>query len=143
MTVKAILSTKGTEVVTIGPNTSLAAAASRLAERRIGALVVTGADHRVVGILSERDIVQELAAHGAAALDLPLNEVMTRKVATCGVADTVNSVMERMTQGKFRHMPVVEDGRLVGLVSIGDVVKHRLEQMEREQSALRDYIQTA
>jgi len=143
MTVKAILSTKGTEVVTIGPNTSLAAAASRLAERRIGALVVTGADHRVVGILSERDIVQELAAHGAAALDLPLNDVMTRKVATCGVADTVNSVMERMTQGKFRHMPVVEDGRLVGLVSIGDVVKHRLEQMEREQSALRDYIQTA
>jgi CBS domain-containing protein len=143
MTVKAILSTKGTEVVTIGPNTSLAAAASRLAERRIGALVVTGADHRVVGILSERDIVQELAAHGAAALDLPLNEVMTRKVATCGVADTVNSVMERMTQGKFRHMPVVEDGRLVGLVSIGDVVKHRLGQIEGETAALRDYILTA
>jgi CBS domain-containing protein len=143
MTVKAILSAKGGGVATIEPNTNLAAAAKRLAERRIGALVVTGADQRVVGIVSERDIVQELAERGAAALDLPLTDVMTRKVMTCGSADTVSSVMERMTQGKFRHLPVVEQGRLIGIVSIGDVVKHRLEQMEREQSALRDYIQTA
>ena len=116
---------------------------SILAERKIGALVVTGADRRVVGILSERDIVQELAAHGAAALDLPLTEVMTRKVMTCSPSDTISSVMERMTHGKFRHVPVVEQGRLVGIISIGDVVKHRLQEMEREQSALRDYIQTA
>jgi len=143
MTVKAILSVKGTEVLTIEPTTTLAAAAKLLAERKIGALVVTGPDQRVVGIVSERDIVQELAAHGPAALDLALTEVMTRKVMTCSVSDTISSVMERMTAGKFRHLPVIEQGRLAGLVSIGDVVKYRLHEMEREQSALRDYIQTA
>ena len=143
MTVKAILSAKGTEVLTIEPTTNVAAAAKLLAERKIGALVVTGPDQRVVGIVSERDIVQELAAHGPAALDLALTEVMTRKVTTCSASDTISSVMERMTAGKFRHLPVIEQGRLAGLVSIGDVVKYRLHEMEREQSALRDYIQTA
>ena len=143
MTVKAILSVKGTEVLTIEPTTNLAAAAKLLAERKIGALVVTGPDQRVVGIVSERDIVQELAAHGPAALDFALTEVMTRKVTTCSASDTISSVMERMTAGKFRHLPVLEQGRLAGIVSIGDVVKHRLQEMEREQSALRDYIQTA
>jgi CBS domain-containing protein len=143
MTVKAILSVKGTEVLTIEPTTNLAAAAKLLAERKIGALVVTGPDQRVVGIVSERDIVQELAAHGPAALNLALTEVMTRKVTTCSASDTICSVMERMTAGKFRHLPVLEQGRLAGIVSIGDVVKHRLQEMEREQSALRDYIQTA
>jgi CBS domain-containing protein len=143
MTVKALLAAKGGDVVTIEPNTSVLAASRLLAERRIGALVVTGADRRVVGIVSERDIVQRLAVHGAATLDLPLNEIMTRKVMTCHPTDTISSLMERMTQGKFRHLPVVDQGRLIGIVSIGDVVKHRLEEMEREQSALRDYIQTA
>jgi CBS domain-containing protein len=143
MTVKAILSVKGTDVHTIEPTTNLASAANLLAERKIGALVVTGPDRRVVGIVSERDIVQELAAHGAAALDLPLTEVMTRNVMTCSASDTISSVMERMTEGKFRHLPVVEQGRLAGLVSIGDVVKHRLKQMEHEQSVLQDYIRTA
>ena len=143
MTVKAILSVKGTDVFTIEPTATLAGAAKLLAERKIGALVVTGPDRRVIGIVSERDIVQELAAHGPAALDLPLTEVMTRKVMTCSMSDTISSVMERMTEGKFRHLPVVEQGRLTGIVSIGDVVKHRLQEMEREQSALRDYIQTA
>jgi CBS domain-containing protein len=143
MTVKAILSAKGCEVVTIEPTTKLAAAVRLLTERKIGALVVTGADRRVIGIVSERDIVQELAAHGAASLDLPLTDVMTREVMTCRLTDTISSVMERMTRGKFRHLPVVEQGRLAGIVSIGDVVKHRLEEMEREQSAMRDYIQTA
>ena len=143
MTVKAILSAKGGNVVIIEPNTNVLAAAKLLAERRIGALVVTGPDHRVVGIVSERDIVQRLAAQGPAALELPLTDVMTRKVMTCTPADTISSEMERMTEGKFRHLPVVEQGRLTGIVSIGDVVKHRLQEMEREQSALRDYIQTA
>ena len=143
MTVKAILSAKGSEVLTIEPNTNVAAAARLLAERKIGALVVTGADRRVIGIVSERDLVQELAAHGAASLDLPLTDVMTRKVTTCSASDTISSVMEKMTAGKFRHLPVIEQGRLVGIVSIGDVVKYRLHEMEREQSALRDYIQTA
>jgi CBS domain-containing protein len=143
MTVKSVLAAKGGDVVTIEPNTNVLAATKLLAERRIGALVVTGPDRRVIGIVSERDIVQRLAVHGPATLDLPLNEVMTRKVITCTTADTVSSVMERMTQGKFRHLPVVDQGRLIGIVSIGDLVKHRLEEMEREQSALRDYIQTA
>jgi CBS domain-containing protein len=143
MTVKAVLAAKGGDVVTIEPNTNVLAATKLLAERRIGALVVTGPDRRVIGIVSERDIVQRLAVHGPATLDLPLNEVMTRKVMTCTPADTISSVMERMTQGKFRHLPVVDQGRLSGIVSIGDMVKHRLEEMEREQSALRDYIQTA
>jgi CBS domain-containing protein len=143
MTVKSILSAKGTDVVTIEPQVSLRTAAQCLGERKIGALVVTGADRRVIGILSERDIVQEIAAHGAAALEKPLGEAMTRKVETCNQADTISSVMERMTEGKFRHLPVVEQNRLAGIVSIGDIVKHRLQQMEREQSAMRDYIQTA
>jgi CBS domain-containing protein len=143
MNVKNILSAKGGEVVTIEPNVSLDTAAKRLAERKIGALVVVGAEHRVIGILSERDIVQELAARGAAALERPLSEVMTRKVMTCSQSDTISSVMERMTEGKFRHLPVVEQSRLIGIVSIGDIVKHRLQEMEHEQSALRDYIQTA
>jgi len=143
MTVKAILSAKGGEVVTIEPTTNLATAARVLAEQKIGALVVTGPDRRVVGIVSERDIVHELAAHGAASLGLPLTDVMTREVMTCRLSDTISSVMERMTAGKFRHLPVVEQGKLAGIVSIGDVVKHRLQDMEHEQSAMRDYIQTA
>lgn len=143
MTVKIILSAKGAEVITIGPTTNVAEAVKLLAERRIGALVVVGAEQSVVGIISERDIVQALAARGAAALDLPLTEVMTRKVATCIPSDTITSIMGRMTDGKFRHVPVVEQGRLTGIVSIGDVVKKRLEEMEHEQAALRDYIQSA
>ncbi len=143
MTVRAILAAKGGTVATIEPTTNVAAAAKILAERRIGALVVTGAEGRVIGIVSERDIVQALAGRGSVALDLPLTEVMTRKVATCSHSDTVSSIMGLMTEGKFRHVPVVEQGRLAGIVSIGDVVKHRLEEMEREQTAMRDYILTA
>jgi CBS domain-containing protein len=143
MNVREILSVKGKDVVTIEPNTNLAAAAKLLAERRIGALVVTGPAGRVVGILSERDIVHVLAAGGIAALETPVSEAMTRKVTTCSPSDTIGSIMERMTAGKFRHVPVVEQGRLTGIISIGDVVKHRLMEMENEQAALRDYIQTA
>jgi CBS domain-containing protein len=143
MTVKAILSLKGTDVVTIEPNASVSAAMQQLTTRKIGALVITGADRRVIGILSERDIVHKLAEKGAEVLDHPLSEIMTRKVTTCSQTDTISSVMERMTQGKFRHLPVTDQGRLVGIVSIGDVVNYRLVEMEREQSALRDYIQTA
>ena len=143
MTVKAILAAKGGDVVTIEPNASLEQAAKILAERRIGALVVTGPEQRVVGIVSERDIVSTLAAHGSQALGVPLTTIMTRKVTTCSPSDTISTIMERMTAGKFRHVPVVEQGRLTGIVSIGDVVKHRLQEMESEQNALRDYIQTA
>ena len=143
MTVKGILSRKGNSVVTLEPNASLATAIKVLAERRIGALVITGADHRIVGILSERDIVRTLAERGPAALNDPLADVMTRKVVTCTQSETVCEIMERMTAGKFRHVPVVEQGRLVGIVSIGDIVKSRVEDMEKESAALQDYIRTA
>ena len=143
MTVKNILSSKGRDVTTIEPNATLDAAIALLAQRRIGALVVLGPERRVIGILSERDIVRVLASEGAAALKAPLAQVMTRKVETCNEADTVSAIMEQMTAGKFRHVPVVDQDRLVGIVSIGDIVKYRLGEMEREQEALRDYIQTA
>ena len=143
MTVKSILANKGNDVVTIEPTASLAAAAQLLAQRRIGAVVVSGLDGRVVGILSERDIVRALAELGAAALEQPVSRVMTRKVATCTDEETIASIMERMTEGKFRHVPVIEQGRLVGIISIGDVVKHRIDEIEHESDALRDYIRTA
>jgi CBS domain-containing protein len=143
MTVKAILSRKGSEVATIEPSATLAEAIKMLAERRIGALVITGADRRVVGIISERDIVRALGARGPSAVDGPVGDVMTRKVVSCSQSETVCEIMERMTSGKFRHVPVVEQGRLIGIVSIGDVVKSRLEEMEHEQAALQDYIRTA
>lgn len=143
MNVREILSVKGGDVVTIEPHAKLAQAAKVLAERRIGAVVVTGAGARIVGILSERDIVQVIAAGGVEALQSPVSEAMTRKVTTCSPSDTISTIMERMTAGKFRHVPVVEQGKLAGIVSIGDVVKHRLMEMEHEQAALRDYIQTA
>lgn len=143
MTVKAILSRKGNNVITIEPTVTLSAAVNILAEHRIGAVVVAGADKQVAGILSERDIVRALAQRGPGALEDAVGQVMTRKVVTCTESDTVAALMERMTQGKFRHLPVVERGKLVGLVSIGDVVKHRLGEMEHESNALREYILTA
>jgi len=143
MTVKAILESKGNNVVTIEPTASLAAAVKILADRRIGTLVILGADRRVVGIVSERDVVRALAERRERALDEPVGQVMTRKVVTCTRGETIAAIMESMTAGKFRHVPVVEDGQLVGIVSIGDVVKHRLHEIEHESAALRDYIQTA
>ena len=143
MTVKAILSRKGGDVVTIAPTATLSAAVKLLAERRIGAIVITGPEDRVAGILSERDIVRMLAERGPAALDDNVAAVMTRKVTTCTEADTIAVLMERMTEGKFRHLPVVEQGRLVGVISIGDVVKWRVGEIEQESAALREYIATA
>jgi CBS domain-containing protein len=143
MIVKAILSAKGSDVISIEPTASLETAVRTLTEHKIGALLVLGPDRRVIGILSERDIVRALAEHGAGVLTQPLSRVMTRKVVTCSQSDTVDVLMERMTTGKFRHLPVIEQDQLIGVVSIGDVVKHRLQEMERESAALRDYIQTA
>jgi CBS domain-containing protein len=143
MTVKTILSAKGNNVVSIEPTATLEAAVRTLAEHRIGALLVLGPDRRVIGILSERDIVRTLAELGAAALAQPLSQVMTRRVVTCSPSETISVIMERMTAGKFRHVPVVEQEQVVGIVSIGDVVKYRLHEMEHESAALRDYIQSA
>lgn len=142
MTVRAILDSKGHEVMTIHPGTKVSAAVKLLSERRIGALLVMF-DERLEGILSERDIVRLLGERGAAILDEPVRNAMTHKVVTCRSADTVAAIMEKMTDGKFRHLPVVEDGRVIGLISIGDVVKHRVMEYEREQEALRDYIKSA
>lgn len=143
MNVKVILAAKGGDVVCIEPTADLAAAAKLLSARRIGVVVIRGAGGRLSGILSERDIVRAVSEHGAGALALPVAQVMTRNVVTCSEEESVAGIMERMTVGKFRHLPVVTEGRLVGLVSIGDVVKQRVEEVERESEALRDYIRTA
>ena len=145
MNVKTILAAKalGGDIVTIEPTADLAAAAQLLSKHKIGAVLIQGAGGRIAGILSERDIVRALSEHGAAALTVQVAQAMTRNVATCGEDETIASIMERMTAGKFRHMPVVTEGKLVGLVSIGDVVKQRVGEIESESEALREYIQTA
>lgn len=143
MTVKAILEEKGGNVWTLGPNENLTQAIKLLAENRIGALVVTNGDRQIVGILSERDIVRCLAKEAAAALDLAVKDAMTPKVSICNESHTINQVMETMTRGRFRHLPVERDGKLIGIISIGDVVKRRIEDAEREADEIKQYIATA
>jgi CBS domain-containing protein len=143
MTVKAILERKGHDVLTLGPNAKLAEAVGLLAEHRIGALVVTNGDRSIIGILSERDIVRSLASDGAAGLDKSVRDVMTPRVSICHENHTVTEVMEMMTRGRFRHVPVEKDGLLHGIVSIGDVVKRRIEDAEREAEEIKQYIATA
>jgi CBS domain-containing protein len=143
MTVEHILSAKGRKVITIEPERTLGEAVRLLDERKIGAVVVGDADHAVLGIISERDIVRALAKCGAAALDEPVSRHMTGKVVTCTGRSAISELMELMTDRKFRHVPIVEDGRLNGIVSIGDIVKHRLAEIETEHKALREYIATA
>lgn len=143
MDVKAILAAKGGDIVSIEPTADLSTAAQLLSTHRIGAVVICGAGGRLSGILSERDIVRALAEHGAAALSIPVGQVMTRNVATCAENESVAGIMERMTTGKFRHMPVLKADKLIGVISIGDVVKERVQEIEHDADALRDYIQTA
>ena len=142
MTVRAILDSKGRQIQSVEPDARLAAAIKVLSERKIGAVLVMSKG-QIEGILSERDIVRVLGERGAAVLDEPVSAVMTRKVVSCRQSDTVSGIMEMMTSGKFRHLPVVEDGRVVGLISIGDIVKWRVKEYELEQEALREYIKTA
>ncbi len=142
MTVRAILDTKGHNVQSVAPDAKLSAAVKILGERKIGAVLVMSGG-RIEGILSERDIVRVLGERGAAVLEEPVSAVMTRKVISCKQSDTVAAIMEMMTLGKFRHLPVLEGERVVGLISIGDIVKWRVGEYEREQEALRDYIKTA
>jgi len=147
MNVKSILASKkatlGGDIICIELSADLKAAAQLLSTHRIGAVLIRGAGGRLAGILSERDIVRAVSELGASALTLPVSQVMTRNVATCAEEDSVANIMEWMTAGKFRHMPVVSKGELVGLVSIGDVVKHRVGEIEQESEAMRGYIQTA
>jgi CBS domain-containing protein len=142
MTVRSILDTKGHQIQSIEPDAKLSAAVKILGERKIGAVLVMS-QGRVEGILSERDIVRALGERGARVLEEPISAVMTRKVVSCRQSDTVGGIMEMMTLGKFRHLPVIEEGEVVGLISIGDVVKWRVREFENEQEALRDYIKTA
>ncbi len=143
MTVRRILAAKGRDVATIAIESTVSDAVRLLSAHRVGALIVEDSSGALAGIVSERDIVRSLAAHGAAALDLPVSRVMTSDVITTVESATVQSVMSEMTEGRFRHLPVMDQGRLAGIVSIGDVVKHRLAEMEDEQQALREYIATA
>ena len=140
MNVESILRTKGQAVATIRPDETVGAAVDALISRNIGALVVSEDGNSVDGIISERDIVHWLAARGANLLALKVSEVMTARVVTCDPSDSVDQLMAEMTNRRIRHFPVVQDGRLCGIVSIGDVVKNRLDEVEYEARSLRSFI---
>jgi CBS domain-containing protein len=142
MNVAAILKLKGREVVTAPANTSLLEISKLLGKHRIGCIVIAEPDGKVVGIVSERDIVREIARAGASVLNEPVEACMTKTVVTCRESDTMDQLMGEMTAHRFRHMPVLDRGRLVGLVSIGDVVRMRIAEAEMEAAAMRDYIAT-
>lgn len=143
MNVEQLLSDKGREVISVQPQRTLAEAIQTLSEKRIGAVVVMGADGALAGILSERDIIRALGELGAGALESAVSRSMTSKVVTCRPQTSVDELMEIMTTGRFRHVPVIENGRVTGIVSIGDVVKHRVAAIEAESKAMRDYIAMA
>lgn len=140
MSVKAILKVKGHAVVTIRPNATVRDAVAKLSRERIGALVVSADDQTLAGILSERDIIHALNKFGDKLLELTVDDLMTQTVTAAQSDMQIDAVLDLMTQGRFRHMPVIENGRLVGLVSIGDAVKARLDKLESETDQLRDYI---
>jgi len=140
MNVETILRTKGRAVTTIRPGETVGAAVDALISRNIGALVVSEDGERVDGIISERDIVHALARHGAGLLAVGVAEVMTRPVVTCDPTESVGELMAEMTNRRIRHLPVVQDGRLCGIVSIGDLVKNRLDEIEYEANSLRSFI---
>ena len=143
MNVEYILARKGREVRTIEPDASLGDALQRLRAERIGALVVSGTGTDLLGILSDRDILDAIADHGTDVLGESVGSVMTKKVYTCSRDDRVSAIMALMTNRRIRHIPVVEeDGRLCGMISIGDVVKHRVHELVHENSALVEYIQS-
>jgi CBS domain-containing protein len=140
MIVAQMLKGKTGGVITVAPTDHVSSAAKLLTDNRIGAVVVSTDGVTIAGILSERDIVRVLAARGAAVLAAPVSDLMTTKVTTCRLNDSVNEIMAMMSQGRFRHLPVAEHGALVGIISIGDVVKARVAEIEGEAQALREYI---
>ena len=140
MTVERLLRIKGHEVVTIRPQATLADVAHELSAGKFGALIVSEDGRSIQGIISERDLVQAVAAHGASALDLKVEEVMTRDVVTCAVQDKVDHLMAVMSHRRFRHLPVVENGVLCGVISMTDVMRHRLDEVEVEASHMRNFI---
>ena len=142
MHVADILKTKGSNVVTSGADETVAATARLLNLKRIGAVVVCDAPGAVIGVISERDIVRGIAVNGQRALDMRVRDLMTSDVIACKPTDTIAEVMQVMTLGRFRHLPVIEDGKLQGIISIGDVVKNRLEESDLEARSLREYVLT-
>lgn len=143
MTLSRILSGKGRDTVTMAPHRTLREIVRTLSDKSIGAVVITGADGDVLGIFSERDLVRALGRHGPEVLDDAASKHMTTRVVTATEDMTVNEAMQRMTDGRFRHIPIVEHGRLTGLVSIGDVVKYRIAEIEQERQHMIEYIGTA
>ena len=140
MSVAHILKTKGRNVVTVMPNATVADVTDALARHKIGAVIVSRGDGKIDGIVSERDIVRSLAEKGAGALTTPASDIMTRTVKTCQDHDSESELMALMTENRIRHLPVVSDGRLSGMISIGDVVKFRIEAIEREAAEMKAYI---
>jgi CBS domain-containing protein len=140
MTVARILDEKGRDVFTTQPHRTLKEVIELLAEKGVGAVVVSDASLSVLGIVSERDVVRVLAKHGAAALDDPVSRYMTPKVITATRDDTIDHVRQTMTAGRFRHVPIVEEGRLIGIISIGDLVKAKIAEAEHEAETLKNYI---
>lgn len=142
MNVASILKAKGRAVSTVRPNATLLDVTKKLGPKKIGAVVVVGENGKVVGIISERDIIRAISERGPAALSLMVSEVMTRDVISCQETSEIDELMGMMTKGRFRHLPVIEDGALVGIVSIGDVVSHHIAEVEMEVSAMRNYLAT-
>lgn len=140
MKLSQLLDKKGRETITVDASETLSTVFSVLSEHKIGALVVCNQQKEVVGIISERDLVRAIAKDGERTLSWPVDSCMTSDVITCTEDDTVNDVMEKMTSGRFRHMPVVKNKKLTGVISIGDVVKNRIEEVEREAADIRAYI---
>lgn len=142
MNIASLLKAKGRAVATARQDATLLEIASQLSSKGIGAIVVVNERDEVIGIVSERDLVKTIGARGAGALSLPVGDVMTQNVITCTEDRTIEDLMGIMTSGRFRHVPVVEGGRLVGIISIGDVVKNHIAAVEMEVSAMRDYLST-
>ena len=141
MHVEGLLRRKGDDVATVASTTTVGVVVASLAEHKVGALVVSDDDGRTVsGIVSERDVVRALAEQGSDLLDHPVGDIMTREVVTCGMSTTVDELSSLMTEGRMRHVPVVVDGELVGIVSIGDVVKSHIRDLQSETQALHEYI---
>ena len=140
MYVDTILKKKGDTVITVAPNCLVSEAAQTLHEKRIGAALVQDAAGNIVGILSERDIVRGVALKQEACLDMTVSELMTHPLVTCAPTDSIEQIMELMTERRVRHLPVMDDGDLIGIISIGDVVKQRISEIEHESRALKQYI---
>ena len=140
MNVAAILRHKGRAVTTARPTTTVLEVADKLAAKRIGAILIVGARGEIAGIVSERDIIRALSVRGPDCLTEPVLETMTKHVVTCEETDTLDELMAMMTARRFRHLPVMADGALVGIISIGDVVKHHVSEVEMEATAMREYI---